>query len=147
MNMPYRVDARLSGRHPFELFLLALSFISGIPALLGAAPEPGSIESSLPAWAAVGWSVCLVGGSGLALIGIYWRQRAAGLILEQLGLAFVGVAALVYAVCIVSVIGATGVLSAGIVAAFGAACLVRWRQIQRVIDAVVVEDARRKGEL
>lgn len=141
--MPYRVDARMTGRHPFELFLLALAFASGLPALIGATPEPGSIEAALPSWGAFLWSLTLVVGSGSALVGIYLRDRATGLIVEQLGLAFVGVAAVVYSGIILYVIGVGALFSAGITFAFGVSCLVRWRDIQNIIDAVHEEEKRR----
>lgn len=144
---PYRSDARLSGRHPFETFMLALAAFASIPALFGAAPDPGSIEAALPPIGGFLWSLILTVGSIVALAGTYWKDRATGLILEQLGLAFVGVAAFIYTGVALSVVGLSAAIPAAIIAGFGAACLKRWRDLQSVIDAVHEEEKRRRGEI
>lgn len=139
---PYRTDPQMAGRHPFEIFMLLLAAVTSIPSLLGAAPEPGSIEEALPGWASFSWQVALVIGSVMALVGIWWRERATGLILEQLGLALVGVAGVIYAFSVWSVVGVAAAIPGGIILGFGIACIVRWRQIQRTINAVHAEEKR-----
>lgn len=133
--MPYRTDPRLSGRHPFEIYMLALAAVTGIPSLFGA-PEPGSIEAALPSWAVFAWSLVLSLGSVLALLGISLKRRDTGLILEQLGLAFVGAASIIYAVSLWAVAGLAALFAGGIVFGFGVSCLVRWKDLQETIDAV-----------
>lgn len=133
---PYRVDARLSGRHPFELYILYLAFVSSLPILFGLAPAPGSVREALPTIVSTVWALILAGGSLAALVGIYFRERATGLILEQLGLALVGVGNLIYCVCVLYVVGESGVFMVAIVGGFGVSCLRRYWQIQRILDDV-----------
>lgn len=133
---PYRVDARLSGRHPFELYILYLAFITSLPILLRIAPAPGSVREALPALVPTVWALTLAGGSAVALVGIYWRERATGLILEQLGLALVGVASLIYCVSVLYVVGSSAGFTVAIVGGFGVSCLRRYWQIQRILDDV-----------
>jgi hypothetical protein len=142
--MPYRTDASMAGRHPFEIFTLILGFITGLPRLLGVTPAPNSITAVLPPVLVLAWSFVLVAGCGVALTGVWWRNRAIGLILEQLGLAFVGVACIVYSGVAIIALGPNASIPVGIVAAFGVSCLVRWRQIQRTIDFVYGEEKRQR---
>jgi len=133
---PYRVDARLSGRHPFEIFVLYLAFLTALPTMLGIAPAPGSVREALPTWVTIGWAAALCLGSGVALFGVYWKERATGLICEQLGLAMVGVASLVYCFCVLYVIGPDSMIAVAIVGGFGISCLRRYWQIQHILDQV-----------
>jgi hypothetical protein len=142
--MPYRTDASMAGRHPFEIFTLILGFITGLPRLLGVTPAPNSITAVLPPVLVLAWSFVLVAGCGVALAGIWWKDRAIGLVLEQLGLAFVGVACIVYSGVAIIALGPNASIPVGIVAAFGVSCLVRWRQIQRTIDFVYGEEKRQR---
>lgn len=141
--MPYRTDPRFAGRHPFEIFMLILAAITSVPTLLGLATEPGTIEAALPPWAVFGWQVILAFGSVGSLVGIYLRNRATGLIIEQLGMAFVGVASLIYGVSAWVVAGPPAGIPGGIIFGFGVACLIRWRDLQKTIDAVHDEEIRR----
>jgi CHASE2 domain-containing sensor protein len=139
------VDARFSGRHPFELFTLFLCVITALPTVLRLTPAPSSINMALPHWLVIAWSITLLVGSVAALLGVYWRDRRTGLITEQFGLAVTGAAALIYAGCIIAV-GTGGVIPAGIVGGFGLACLWRWKDLQRIIDeAVAYERLRSRG--
>jgi hypothetical protein len=142
--MPYRTDASMAGRHPFEIFTLILGLVSGLPRLLGVTPAPNSITSLLPPVLVLAWSAVLVIGCATALTGVWWRNRAIGLILEQLGLAFVGVACIVYSGVALISLGPNASIPISIVGAFGVSCLVRWRQIQRTIDFVYGEEKRRR---
>lgn len=142
---PYRVDARLSGRHPFEIFTLFLMFITSFPTVLGIAPPPGSINASMPPWMVFTWSCVLLAGSTTALIGIYMRNRGIGLLTEQFGLAVVGVAACIYAGA-VAVVGFGGPVSVAIVLGFGVSCLVRWYQIQKAVNGVIHWEQERKAD-
>jgi hypothetical protein len=137
----------MSGRHPFEIFMLALVVLTSVPVFFGAAPEPGSIEAALPTWGVFAWQSILAFGSVGSLLGIFWRDRATGLIMEQLGMAFVGVASVIYSASVWAIAGPGAAIPGGIILGFGIACLIRWRDIQRTINAVHVEELRRRGEL
>jgi hypothetical protein len=126
--------------------MLFLSFLTALPILLGAPALPGSIRASLPPWVADIWAICLAGGAGLAMLGIYLKRRDWGLILEQVGLALTGVACLVFAGCILAFQGIDGLVGFGIVGGFGAACVRRYFQIQNVLDQVITEERRVRGE-
>ena len=141
--MPYRVDDRKLGRHPFELFILYLCVVSSIPTILGLSPEPGSVEDALPAWLATTWSWTLFLGSVITVAGIYWKNRASGLIAEQLGLLVTGVAAIIYVGCALTIVGSAVQQPAGIIAGFGIACLLRAHDLQGTIDKVHREQVRR----
>lgn len=129
---PWR-QPTLSGRHPFEVFLLTMCAVSGVPLAFGA-PRPGSINSQLPEALAVGWGITLALGSVTALAGIWWRNRVSGIILEQIGLVAVGWAAIIYGAAAVIFAGWSAALPASLVLGFGVACLVRWRQLQKILD-------------
>lgn len=152
--MPYRSDPMQAGRHPFELFTLFLALLTGLPTVLGAIPRPGTIEEALPDVIPVIWSWVLLLGAACALIGIYWRDRATGLILEQLGLAFVGLASIVYSASIAWEttdavdLRQDALIAAAVMLGFGTSCVRRYFQIQQTLDATYeVQVRREKGQL
>ena len=103
---------------PFELFLAVLCVVSGVPTLLGVIPRPGTLSAQLAPWLVFCWSFLLVAG-GLAVIwGIVRRNES----VERLGVSVLFPTALAYAVAIFATLGATGLIAACIVAAFGLAC-------------------------
>ena len=140
--MPYRVDARLSGRHPFETYTLYLAILTSVPSLLSITPRPGSISDVLPDPVAFAWNAFLLLGAVLALAGIYWRERATGLVMEQLGLGLVGVTSLIYVACVLFILGLSGALACAIVGGFGISCLRRYWQIQAIVDSVAEVEKR-----
>lgn len=143
--MPYRTDARLSGRHPFEIFMLVLASLTSLPTVLGRAAKPPSITEALPPLAQFLWALILCLGSTGALVGIWWHNRATGLVVEQLGLALVGITSLIYVVVALFVTGLS--IPIGIVFGFGASCLKRWWDLQGVINEVSAEgDAQSNGD-
>lgn len=124
----------MSGRHPFELYLLYLTLLVSVPIVLGAAPRPGSVADLLPDLMAWGWSLILAVGSAVALLGIFWRERVTGLIAEQVGLVLVGVATLAYTVMVFHAVGDDGLVQIAIVGGYGASCIRRYFQIQQILD-------------
>lgn len=139
-----------SARHPFEVFVLFLGLVTGLPLLWGA-PVPGSTTELLgPALAHV-WAWILVLGCLCALTGAWWTWWAwlgrwwarirptpvAGLLIEQVGLVAVGVGTGIYAIGVIVAAGDEHVIPAGIVGAFGLACWWRVAQIQRWVGAAV----------
>jgi hypothetical protein len=130
--------ARRESRHPFELYLLLALAVSGLPTAFGE-PTAGSIEAALPEWAILMWGFALCVGSAVALVGIALlvRRPATGLLMEQLGLAWVACATLFYSVVIVFEAGMPGLTAALFILGFGLACVVRCVQIQRSINRAV----------
>ena len=121
-------------RHPFQLFILTLCLITGVPVLVGNAPAPGSLEDAMPDFVFLGWNIALVAGSAVALVGsMVQKNRVTGILLEQWGLVAVGMAAIVYGILIPFVAHWGGAISASIIFGFGVACLWRWWQLQKYI--------------
>lgn len=135
--MPYRVDATMAGRHPFELFTLYLALLTSLPTVLGIFPEPGTIRALLPVVVVAAWSWVLFLGSAITLVGIYWRERGLGLILEQLGLAGVGLASAIYAGALLWVAGEPAIITGAIIGGFAVSCFRRYFQIQETVNSAV----------
>lgn len=132
---------RPSARHPFEVYLLLLSIVSGLPILFGS-PAPGSIEAAMPHWGVRVWGAGLALGAVVALLGVLKTRpdskartvSVTGLVLEQVGLVMVASSTLLYVVVALVYVGVSAIVPIGIVAAYGISCLMRWVQIQRAID-------------
>lgn len=117
-------------RHPFQIFIMVLCALVGIPVLFGDA-TPGSISETLPHGFRQAWALLLSIGATVTLIGGAWRNRVTGLLIEQVGLVSAGGATLVYGAALLTTAGKTGYVAAAQIGAFGGACLWRWWQIQR----------------
>ena len=87
-----------NSRHPFQTFIMILCLVSGIPLMTGQAPAPASMEAALPSSILYVWGACLTIGAGLTLIGSFRNSRIKWLLIEQVGLALVGAAAILYGV-------------------------------------------------
>lgn len=143
-----------SSRNSFELYLLFLGLISGLPLLWGGGPPPMSAAALLSPVELKVWACLLVGGCGVALVGVWWTwwawlarfnsgirpSLATGLLLEQVGMVSVAVGTMIFAYAIVAVGGSP--LLAGIVLGFGLACATRAVRIRRWVRATI----RRNGE-
>lgn len=116
---------------PRATFMLALSVMSGISSLAIAA-APASLEAALPEWAVLIWGVMLIAGSVTALVGMVFKG-VGGVITEQVGNMTVSVTTLFYASIAIMVVGPSAAYPAGLIAAWGAACFVRWLQLQLLI--------------
>jgi hypothetical protein len=132
--MTFKPAAR-SPADPPDVYTLMLSVFSGLTALaLGAAPE--SLESAMPKWAVLTWSVVLCLGSVIALFGVA-RQTVTGIIAEQVGSVMVGVTAIFYPVVAIYTLGWGTVQVVGVIFAWGVACLWRWGQLQALLNNAV----------
>ena len=125
-----------SSRHPLIVFLLTLCVISGISITFGA-PAPGSITEALPRWQVTAWALSLGLGALSILIGLILqpadKHLVTGVLLEQVGVASLGCAAILYSAAVVSAAGWSGVFPAIVTAGFGVALLYRWYTLQRGI--------------
>ena len=125
---------------PRAVFVLALSVFTGVVALaLQAAPD--SLASFLPSWAVALWGSILVAGSAIALLGMA-SQTVNGISTEQVGSVMVGVSTLFYSILAVSHVGDDAVQAVGIIAAWGIACLIRWGQLQVLINTAYKNKVR-----
>lgn len=118
---------------PRAVFILALSVFSGATSLaLEAAPN--SLEYLLPQWAVIMWGVMLVIGSATTLGGMAF-QSLNGIIVEQVGSVMVGVTTVFYSAIAFWVAGPDVLSNVGIILAWGLACLMRWTQLQVLINS------------
>lgn len=117
---------------PRAVFILALSVFSGATSLaLEAAPQ--SLEYVLPQWAVIFWGVMLVLGSATTLLGMAF-QTINGIVLEQIGSVAVGATTIFYSGIAFWFAGVDALSSVGIILAWGLACLIRWLQLQILIN-------------
>ncbi len=130
-------DPGSDSRHPDEFQLLLLSFEAALGILFGGVPEPGTIEATLPRWAATLWGYGLLVGPLTIVIGIILastrRRRLDGLVVEQVGQVMTGGVALFYATVLLIEAYPASLVSACIVYAFAGARFWRWVQIQRLL--------------
>lgn len=125
---------------PRVVFIFALSVFSGITTLtVKAAPQ--SLESVLPTWAVMTWGIILCLGSLISLVGIA-RNSANGVLLEQVGSVMVAAATIFYSVVALMVVGVASLSVTGIVLAWGLANLVRWIQLQVLINSAYRDQVR-----
>lgn len=125
---------------PRVVFIFALSVFSGITTLtVKAAPQ--SLESVLPQWAVMTWGIILCLGSLIALIGIS-RNTLNGVIFEQVGSVMVAAATIFYSIVALMVVGLPSFSVTGIVLAWGIANLVRWIQLQMLIQQAYRDQVR-----
>lgn len=131
-------DLSSPSRHPFQVFILVLSVIAGVPMLFGKVPIPGSLEEALPQWAGTLWAASLTLGAAVTLVGVFWPVRLTGHLIEQVGLIAVGSAAVLYGGVLFFFVSDSGSLvSASMISGYGAACVWRWFQLQRYIQLVI----------
>ena len=112
---------------PFEVVGLAGFFVASVLILAGGSFPP-SLDATLPHTARLAWAAASAVGSGCALGGLFWRGAARdALTMEAVGTAVAGGACLLYASAIIVVQGASGIMPAGTIGAFGIAC--GWRAL------------------
>jgi hypothetical protein len=117
---------------PRAVFILALSVFGGLTALvLDAAPE--TLNAVLPGWVVMAWGALLTAGSAITLAGMA-RQTINGVIVEQVGSATVGATTIFYSGVAIFVVGPSALQPLGIVLAWGLACLIRWGQLEALLN-------------
>ena len=118
---------------PRAVFILALSVFSGITAL-ALDVAPGTLHDALPKWAVIGWGLLLTLGSAVTLVGMA-RQTVGGIIAEQVGCVMVAATTVFYSGVAFSVVGAEALQNVGIILAWGLSCILRWIQLQVLINS------------
>lgn len=136
-TIPY-TDPLTAGRHPFQIYLLALASLSGGLQLIGASP-PDSLDRELPEWQVLAWSWMLFGGAFGALIGSFWPREdyANGLTVERMGLMATGVSGCIYGTLLIYNVGMTGAIAGGITIGFGLSCIIRARHIGKIFTRAI----------
>ncbi len=119
-------------RNAVEIAMFGFLAVSTIGTALGSLPPSLRQAPHIGQAAAIG--LCL--GSVLALVGLLWRNREDGLIIEQLGLALAGFGLLFYVVALsLSSAPSSAAIAVGLSAGLFAGCTVRYFQIQRYIHS------------
>jgi hypothetical protein len=89
-------------RDPYQTFIMGFLIIGGLSTLTSFGGHPKSIDAILSGRMLVIWSIMLVVGSTLTLLGIVWRGRyITALGTERIGLILHTTACLVYTVALV----------------------------------------------
>jgi hypothetical protein len=126
-------------QHPLVVWLFFFLAIVGIGQLVSGA-KPGTVQETLSPAMQTLWSAMLGFGSLLVFVGIVWKWSVRwALEMESIGLLAVAGGVATYAVIVVLAAGVSAVLTAILCVTLAAACLMRRRQIERVLT----EKARR----
>lgn len=125
---------------PRAVFILALSVFSGITAL-ALDVAPGSLDSVLPSWAVFLWGLLLTLGSAVTLAGMA-RQSVGGIITEQIGCVMVAATTVFYSGVAFAEIGTEALQNVGIILAWGLSCIIRWIQLQVLINNAAARAAK-----
>lgn len=133
--MPYTAE-QIRSRHPFELFFVVIVLLTSIGGLLSDRVRPGSVQEGVGHGGTLAWYIALLVGGLVALAGIYWRDRATGLIMEAVGLVITGGCTVFYALAALLLIGSGSVYPAMTLLAYGAAAIWRAGQIYRLLSRV-----------
>lgn len=122
-------------QHPLVIWLFFFLAITGIGQTFSDA-KPGSVQETLSPTMQTLWSVMLGFGSLLAFVGIVWRWSLRwALEMESVGLLAVAGGVTTYAVVVTLYSGLNAILTATLCITLAAACMIRRRQIERVLTA------------
>lgn len=141
-QFPFRARLRdmVAEIDPLETLFLIVFAISGL-AQAATGARPGSIDSLLPGPLRVTWLLILTLGAIAALAGIFWPgKKSDALILESIGLAWVGVAVIIYGLAIgvaaifIAQIPSNATIAAPTTIMLGIAFYWKHRRMQRIIE-------------
>jgi hypothetical protein len=123
-----------SGRHPFQIALLAVSFVSGLAGLVLPGPAPSSGIDRALGDIAPWFYLALLLSAALGLTGAFWRARdvralQVGMQIERAGMPLLTGASGCYAALVLTVSGGRALVAALLIGGIGLAALVRTRQI------------------
>ncbi len=133
-----------AGRHPFQVYLLLASFLSGVPLVLSLGTS-GTDPAVSPVNVFI-WGVMLVGGSTTALLGTYWPvDVVTRMTIERIGLTATGYGALIYGtVTVIETPEISNVVGVAILLAFAGVCLIRSHDIATEIKLWVARSKATK---
>lgn len=125
-----------TGRSPFQLYLLALITIAGIPLMLGVSDN--AIAKAMGQPYANLWGGCLFLGGFSCVLGVYWpKDPITGMLIERTGLVGLGGASLIWSILVVWRIQLNGLFSATLTFALFLSCLAQWRWVNKNINKVM----------
>lgn len=113
---------------PFEFCFIIFSILSGITTLFSSSRLTSTTFHSIPTWAIVLLSIGLVIGGVLGLVGIIVVNKTLwGILLERVGVLFLGTLLLIYCFLILYYVGPRSTISTASTFSFSLACY--WRAI------------------
>ena len=120
-----------SGRHPFEVAVLAASAVAGL-LLFATDTSPGSVREGMPGAVQTVWQVGLVVAGVVGLVGLWWQGRRLddGLAVETVGVGGLGTVCAMYTAALFVVSGTQAIAAGAFVAAVAAAS---WWRIGQII--------------
>jgi hypothetical protein len=118
-------------RNPMEICIFTVMPISVARGAIGHLP-PSLQDTPLLGQAAC---IAIFVGCVMAIVGIIWRDRDDGLVIEQFGLVPTGLGSFFYAAALLATDGSLTdiAIAAGMATAIGTACVFRFVQIQRYV--------------
>lgn len=137
MRMPLIiVDPTMWRRSPFQLFLLLLTLVAGIPIMLGVADN--QVTEAMGSPYAFLWGLFLTIGSVFSLIGSLWPAAPeTGMLIERTGLVALAGASFVWVVLVFSRIGWPAAYSGLLTLGFGIACAAQIFWIEKNINRII----------
>jgi hypothetical protein len=129
----------VTGRHPFEVAILAAAAVCGL-ALALTDTSPRSAAAAMPGVVEVLWQVFLVGGGAIGLVGVFWPGKLlAQLGTEAVGVVLLGTATTMYSVALFTIAGMQALAAGSFVTAAALASWTRlwqiWRDLRRAAAA------------
>lgn len=143
--MPYTAE-QVRSRHPFELLFLGVAVAQGMSGLASTEVRPGSIEEGVGHGGTLVWYFAILLSGLAALVGIYWPDRATGLLLEAVGLFTVGICTIFYGVAALILLGGIAFYPSLTLLGYGVAAVWRANQIRRFLATVAEEHSSEPGE-
>lgn len=133
MSGYYRPIVIATGRHPFEVCVLAASVLVGIAlALSGVSPK--SVAASMPGVVQTLWHGLLITGGMIGLCGVFAPVKlVARLGVEAAGVVILGSATTMYSIALFAISGMQALAAGSFVVAIASACWGRAYQILRDI--------------
>lgn len=134
--MHLKPDPMGEPRNPLAIYLLGLAVLSGFITAFGPSASDAvgrAVSESMQRL----WGVLLVLGPGATLVGIYWQgQIRDGLLIKRWGMLATALAAAMFSGVVLGTLGVGGILTGGIIAGFGVACVWQWRRIEKRVRAI-----------
>lgn len=128
--MAMKPDPMGDRRNPFQVYLLALTILSGISTMLPGRSTTSSVQRYLDHPYDVIWGALLTLGAALTLLGMYWQGDARdGLVFKRTGLAGLVIPAAVYGIILIALVGVGAFLAGFTILGFAVACFVQWRRV------------------
>jgi len=140
LTLPARLRRLLPGlatANPFELYLIALIILGGLPLLLGG-PAPLSMAALLSRFWSLLWGLELVVGGLTKLVGVLRgrvRYRIAGLWL-------LGFSSVAYALAIAASLTPGSLVALGFILGFSVACFAQIRHLHHAVRVLSQYQAR-----